>query len=107
VTKRRPNSKALNAGFDRLVDAALGEHDYPPGTTFIADDSPYSDLLVAARAMTGGAVALVSHDGTTQLFAADARLDVEADTVTAGVVSRFRVTSSSGGFVRTLHPVID
>ena len=102
MKKRRPNSEALNAAFDRLAEAAVGEGLYPAGTVFVPDDSPYSTLLVAARVMSGAPVALVRGDGETQLFVATGA----TVTATVGAENDFRVTESSGGFVRTVHPVV-
>ncbi len=101
--KRHSNSEALNAAFDRLAEAAVGEGAYPAGTVFVADDSPYSALLVAARVMSGAPVALVHGDGQTELFVASI---ASAVTATVGAENEFQVTESSGGFVRTVHPVV-
>ena len=106
MTKRRDNSDALDAAFDRLAEAAVGDREYPSGTLFVPDDSPYALLLTAARAVTGGAVALVRGDGATQLFTPASALGMEAEPATAGVANRFTVTESSGGFVRAVHPVV-
>jgi hypothetical protein len=103
VKKRRPNSEALNAAFDRLAEAAVGEDVFPAGTVFVPDDSPYSALLVTATVMSGAPVALVRGDGETQLFLATG---ASAVTATYGAENEFHVTESSGGFVRTVHPVI-
>lgn len=103
MKKRRPNSEALNAAFYRLAEAAVGEQAFPAGTAFVPDDSPYSALLVAARVMSGGPVVLVRGDGQTQLFVATG---ASAVTATFGAENEFRVTESSGGFVRTVHPVV-
>ena len=101
--KRRPNSDALDAAFDRLAEAAVGDVTYPPGTVFIAEDLPYASVVVASRAVSGAPVALVRSDGQMDLVVA---LATTSGIATMGVENDFHVTQSSGGFVRTVHPVL-
>lgn len=103
VKRRRPNSEALNSAFDRLAEAAVGDELFPASTVFVPDDSPYSAVVVAARVTSGAPVAIVHADGKTELFVGT---PTTAVTATAGAENDFYLTTSSGGFVRTVHPVL-
>jgi hypothetical protein len=105
MAKRRPNSSALDAAFDRFIEAALGEGEssYPSGTTFIASDSPFLRAVMAESLTTGGSVAVVLESRAVVFVAGD----LEREPVSLGAESSFaRGGDSSAFFVTNLHPVV-
>jgi hypothetical protein len=107
VKKRRPNSSEVDAAFDRLIEAGIGEEAavYPSGTSFVPGDAPHLAVIVSARTMGGGTVAVV-HTDHVDVYLNAGPFHAESPPVTMGSYPDFTVGASSGLFVERLHPVV-
>ena len=98
----------MDAAFDRLVEAAVGDGEgarYPSGTTFVPSDAPHAAMVVSARTVAGGAVAVV-HADRVELYLKGGPFRAESPASTVGSYPDFVVGASSAGFVDRLHPVV-
>ena len=108
MKKRRPNSPEMNAAFDRLLEAAVSggvDARYPSGTTFVPSDAPHAAMVVSARTLAGGTVAMV-HTDRVEVYLKGGPFRAESPPATVGSYPDFVRGASSDRFVGRLHPVV-